>query len=131
MSGRGISWAICKSASHSRQTTMPAPTTQFLQAGCPSCRPTNSVEALKVSRNDIKTASKFQHLLGEVVLSNSVTQHSWFLWQHAMSKLGTVSTFSHLEKRFRVRRSFTARGCRKFGCYQTPSNENLYNSRSP
>jgi len=29
-----------------RQTTMPAPTTQLLQAGCPSCRPTNSVKAL-------------------------------------------------------------------------------------
>jgi len=26
---------------------MPAPTAQFLQAGCPSCRPTNSVKALK------------------------------------------------------------------------------------
>jgi len=25
------------------------PTTQFLQAGCPSCRPTNSVKALKAS----------------------------------------------------------------------------------
>ena len=26
------------------------PTTQFLQAGCPSCRPTNSVKALKTKR---------------------------------------------------------------------------------
>jgi len=26
------------------------PTTQFLQAGCPSCRPTNSVKALKAHR---------------------------------------------------------------------------------
>jgi len=26
------------------------PTTQFLQAGCPSCRPTNSVKALKEFR---------------------------------------------------------------------------------
>jgi len=26
------------------------PTTRFLQAGCPSCRPTNSVKALKASR---------------------------------------------------------------------------------
>jgi len=26
---------------------MQHPTTQFLQAGCPSCRPTNSVKALK------------------------------------------------------------------------------------
>ena len=41
VSGSGISWAICKSAPRTRQITMPAPTAQFLQAGCPSCRPTN------------------------------------------------------------------------------------------
>ena len=49
VSGSGISWAICKSASRSRQITMPVPHhSSFLQAGCPSCRPTNSVKALKV-----------------------------------------------------------------------------------
>ena len=43
MSGIGISWAICKSASRSRQITMPLPHhSSFLQAGCPSCRPTAS-----------------------------------------------------------------------------------------
>ena len=48
MGGSGISWAICKSASRSRQTTTPAPHySSFLQSGCPSCRPTNSVNALK------------------------------------------------------------------------------------
>ena len=48
MSGSGISWAICKSARRSRQITTPAPYySSFLQAGCPSCRPTNSVKALK------------------------------------------------------------------------------------
>ena len=48
MSGNGISWAICKSAPCSRQITVPAPHhSSFLQAGCPSCRPTNSVKALK------------------------------------------------------------------------------------
>ena len=50
VSGNGISWAICKSAPHPRQTTMPPPhqsTTQFLQARCPSCRLTNSVKTLK------------------------------------------------------------------------------------
>ena len=48
VSGNGISWAICKSAPHSRQITMPAPHhSVFLQAGCPSCHPTNSVKALK------------------------------------------------------------------------------------
>ena len=47
-SGSDISWAICKSAPRSRQITMPAPhQSVFLQAGCPSCRPTNSVKALK------------------------------------------------------------------------------------
>ena len=48
VSGVGISWAICKSAPRSRQITTPAPHhSVFLQAGCPSCRPTNSVKALK------------------------------------------------------------------------------------
>ena len=48
MSGSGIRWAICKSAPRSRQITTPAPhRSVFLQAGCPSCRPTNSVKALK------------------------------------------------------------------------------------
>jgi len=48
VSGSGISWAMCKSAPRSRQITMPTPHhSVFLQAGCPSCRPTNSVKALK------------------------------------------------------------------------------------
>jgi len=52
VSGSGISWAVCKSAPCSRQTTMPAPHhSVFLQAGCPSCRPTNSVKALKANVN--------------------------------------------------------------------------------
>ena len=47
-SGSGISWAICKSARRSRQITTPAyHHSSFLQVGCPSCRPTNSVKALK------------------------------------------------------------------------------------
>jgi len=48
VSGSGIHWAICKSALSSRQITTPAPHhSVFLQARCPSCRPTNSVKALK------------------------------------------------------------------------------------
>ena len=48
VSGNGIGWAICKSAPRSRQITTPAPHySSFLQAGCPSCCPTNSVKALK------------------------------------------------------------------------------------
>ena len=50
VSGSGISWAICKSAPRSRQINTPAPHhSVFFQAGCPSCRPTNSVKTLKVT----------------------------------------------------------------------------------
>ena len=49
VSGSGISWAICKSAPRSRQMTTPAPHHCFFTGRmCPSCRPTNSVKALKV-----------------------------------------------------------------------------------
>ena len=48
VSGSGISWAICKSAPWPRYITTPASHhSVFLQAGCPSCHPTNSVKALK------------------------------------------------------------------------------------
>ena len=46
VSGSGISWAICKSGPCSRQiTTLGIHHSVFLHAGCPSCRPTNSVKA--------------------------------------------------------------------------------------
>jgi len=48
VSGSGISWAMCKSAPRWRQITTPAPNyLVFLQAGRPTRRPTNSVNALK------------------------------------------------------------------------------------
>jgi len=42
--------AVASAAPHPRQPRQ-YPTTQFLQAGCPSCHPTNSVKALKASCN--------------------------------------------------------------------------------
>jgi len=49
VSGGGICWAICiMQACTSSQTTTPTSLhSVFLQAGCPSCCPTNSVKALK------------------------------------------------------------------------------------
>jgi len=44
VSGSGIGWAICNHAS--------TPPVSFLQAGRPSCRPTNSVKALKAKHNN-------------------------------------------------------------------------------
>ena len=45
VSGSGISWAICKSATRSRQTTTPTPTTQFFYRL--DALPAISVKALK------------------------------------------------------------------------------------
>jgi len=54
VSGSGISWAICKSATRYEQITMLAPHhSSFLQAGCPSCCPTNSVNALKAKCSSV------------------------------------------------------------------------------
>jgi len=48
LSGSVISWAMCKS--RFRQITTPTPHhSSFVQAGCPSCRPTNSVKALQAN----------------------------------------------------------------------------------
>ena len=53
--GRDSEWqwyqlGLCKWASHSRQITTPAPHhSVLLQAGCPSCHPTNSIKALKAT----------------------------------------------------------------------------------
>ena len=64
-SGSGVSWAICKSANRSRQITMPAPPPlSFLQARCTSCRPTNSLKALKaytLYRQCAKKRSTLKH----------------------------------------------------------------------
>jgi len=81
VSGSGISWDICKSAPRSRQITKPAPTT-LLQAGCPSCRPTNSVKALlnmcKRNKNNLQleycTGFQFHdHLNANVLLDATMS----------------------------------------------------------
>ena len=83
MSGSGISWAVCKSALRFRQITTPAPHhSVFLQAGCPSCRPTNnSVKTLKAkllngklekSRN---AYSRLSVLTGRTVCCIAVIEH--------------------------------------------------------
>jgi len=59
VSGSGTSWAICKCTPRSRQITMPAAYhSTFLQARCPSCRPTNSVKALKAKTTEGKCKVK-------------------------------------------------------------------------
>ena len=75
MSGSGISWAICKSAPCSRQITTPAPHhSVFLQAGCPSCCPTNSVKALKANR----------------LLTDKIRSLRWLRWRLCPTSRRTV-----------------------------------------
>jgi len=78
VSGSGISWAICKSAPRSRQITTPAPTTQFLQAGCPSCRPTNGVRALKALKAPaIYAVYIYRPMPVTVMNADAVTVPNW------------------------------------------------------
>ena len=70
VSGSGISRAVCKSAPRSRQITTPAPHySVFLQAGCPSCRPTKHEEQNK----RLNTQSMLSNIL--VSHSHSVSNH--------------------------------------------------------
>jgi len=46
---------VCQSDNHAS-----TPPLSFLQAGCPSCRPTSSVEALKVSSHDLYNGCEIQ-----------------------------------------------------------------------
>jgi len=87
VSGSGISWAICKSAPHSRQITTPAPhRSSFLQTGCPSWCPTNSVKALKAYQTKQQHSRHYQATLHacSAQLQPIVTHVAWS-WSVCMS----------------------------------------------
>ena len=94
VSGSGIGWAICKSASRSRQITMPVPS--FLQAGCPSCLPTNSVKALKAKTSSNQEDNMtIQRYTGDSGCSrdSEVTGSSWG-WDVAFCRHHTPARMS-------------------------------------
>ena len=82
VSGSGICWAICKSAPHPRLPRQ-HPTTQFLQAGCPSCHPTNSVKALKVKVHNCRL---------KAATNPAVIHDMLFLWYHRLYQTHRNST---------------------------------------
>jgi len=95
VSGSGICWDICKSASHPRQITMPTSHhSVFLQAGCPSCRPTNSVKALKANIHTLQQLSTKCHVcpVWPVTLLHSLLHQPW----HANIKTFLQQNFSIL-----------------------------------
>jgi len=79
VSGNGISWVICKSALRSRQITTQAPHhSVFLQAGCPSCRPTNSIKEGHLACKKLSvsnTKRQILNILGRAAI-NGFQQHS-------------------------------------------------------
>jgi len=59
VSGSGISWDMCKSAtSLQADNHASTPPLGFLQAGRRSCRPTNSVKELNRNARKLKTRAK-------------------------------------------------------------------------
>ena len=80
--GSDISWAICKSAPRSRQITTSA--LSFLQAGCPSCRPTNSIKALKaISTEGNHLAIQSHHKISTLI---SRCHHNLPVNRHLLGK---------------------------------------------
>ena len=80
VSGSDISWAICKSALCSRQIATPAPQHSFfLQTGCPSCRPTNSIKALYNLYNGRKTVVVYTHICNNLKCQNR--NYWWSIWE--------------------------------------------------
>jgi len=76
--GSGIGWAICKSAlRHTRATTPP---TNLLQAGCPSCHPTNSVKALKARTVITHHHNRFTALFRDHPGAPVPEENFWTLW---------------------------------------------------
>ena len=61
VSGIGICWAICKSVPQTGNDAN-IPPLSFLQAGCPSCHPTDSVKALKANSSILKGLWKCKYL---------------------------------------------------------------------
>ena len=79
--GSGIGWIICKqSAANSGQTTTPTPRHSiFLQAGCSSWRPTNSIKALKANSVNTKWQINwlFSSSIRECCVGAFLARSSW------------------------------------------------------
>ena len=96
MGGSDISWTICMSASCSRQIPLPSPHhSVFLQAGCPSCRPTNSVKALK---DDF--CPQWVFIQSEILRTFCISWHSMtFISRLALPQWASQNTVTSQSKR--------------------------------
>ena len=102
VSGSGISWDIRKSATRSRQITTPTPHHWvFLQAGCLSCCPTNSVKALKANYSyyyyyyNTRLTAFFQNNLGKPASDLNEARDDWVLGWHMQTSCTSLQTDNH------------------------------------
>ena len=90
--GSGISWAImqvCTSLQTDNHTSTP-PLLCFLQAGCPSCRPTNSVKALKAKMILLPLVTKVRKLVQCVKNQCHMWQQIRFKRMHTASNVRLI-----------------------------------------
>jgi len=74
------------------------PPLSFLQAGCPSCRPTNSVKALKARTNSIKAVKASQHQKGKpfwILTKQEMTRWQWHQLDHMQIICTSLQTDNH------------------------------------
>jgi len=94
--GSGISWAICKSAPHSREITVPAPHhSSFYLAWCSSCRPTNSVKVLKACLYD-ECVNKTNTEQSRVVICNILLHPNVLTAKHTLKHVSEEHTHAHM-----------------------------------
>ena len=88
---------------HSIRTNQcpPPPSPHFVQAGCPSCRPTNSVKALKANAKSFLTHNDIENLLGlelcTAQLSYPCDRSCWYFYPHVIHYHRYVSLDGWLE----------------------------------
>jgi len=73
---------------------MPVPTTQFLHAGCHSCRPAKSVKAQKAMKSSITTYKLYTPITFNCCLN------SLLFWTHSRGPPLSLSTNGDIENRF-------------------------------
>ena len=86
-----------------RETTTPAPHhSVFLQAGCPSCRPTNSVKALKATRKARQLNRIFFKCLLKVSAMTSPDHSATGKLFHATGPLTAKLLSPYVDARFNI-----------------------------
>jgi len=101
VSGSGISWAVCKSAPHSRQITMPAPHRSVFTGWVPFLPPNQQRQSTEGTKNIHTYEFKCfgaRKLMKEFPTSGgrrSLWINSWNIWKNNWSNVWLISGLVH------------------------------------